>query len=757
MFPTLNFKHIKCPLLRNCRNGPFCLFSHSVISNKRPALPIQSQPKRQVTKAVKNEIQRETKVTKSAIETPLAQPQIPVKTKAQIDPSSRPIIATDINGKVAKDKRQKVLDKIYSEFLRIYANLPISYAHQHAVEQEAFIYKTSTVQSYISKATSIFSRLKKRPIAKHEGDIGLDGEWKETVIETIPLKELKDLVMSNAEQLAHEYPNPTLLNLVNLVEDEPKNQKKKCDRCGTTYIPISNPPQTECNYHWGRLVSRSGERAFSCCQATIGTVGCSQGPHVYKDAQDTELHYKIPFDSAPDGKGKEVVALDCEMGYTLGGFELVRVSIVDWYGNIILDEIVQPLNAIICYNTRFSGIKVIPPGSKTLAQVKQSVYEIIKKDTIIIGHALENDLRQLRVTLPIQSQPKRQVTKAVKNEIQIETKVTKSAIEKPLAQPQIPVKTKAQIDPSSRPIIATDINGKVAKDKRQKVLDKIYSEFLRIYANLPISYAHQHAVEQEAFIYKTSTVQSYISKATSIFSRLKKRPIAKHEGDIGLDGEWKETVIETIPLKELKDLVMSNAEQLAHEYPNPNLLKLVNLVEDEPKNQKKKCDRCGTTYIPISNPPQTECNYHWGRLVSRSGERAFSCCQATIGTVGCSQGPHVYKDAQDTELHYKIPFDSAPDGKGKEVVALDCEMGYTLGGFELVRVSIVDWYGNIILDEIVQPLNAIICYNTRFSGIKVIPPGSKTLAQVKQLVYEIIKKDTIIIGHALENDLRQLR
>lgn len=84
-------------------------------------------------------------------------------------------------------------------------------------------------------------------------------------------------------------------------------------------------------------------------------------------------------------------------------------------------------------------------------------------------------------------------------------------------------------------------------------------------------------------------------------------------------------------------------------------------------------------------------------------------------------------------------------------------MSFTLGGLELVRLSIIDWYGNILLDEIIRPLNEIICHNTRFSGIKEIPPDAKTLSEVKPLMYEIIKKNTIIIGHGLENDLRQLR
>ncbi|KAJ3317080.1 RNA exonuclease 3, partial [Boothiomyces sp. JEL0866] len=332
MFPTLNFKQIKCPLLKNCKNGPFCLFSHSVIQSKRLAVPIQGQSKRLATDS--NSLKKDLRVdvVSSFPQNQLPKSQLKSQTTSskeqqshtplEIDPSSRPIIATDIYGKVPKLKRQKVLDKLYEEFLRIYVNLPKTIAYQHSIKQEEFIYENSTVQSYISKATSIFTRLKKRPIAQHEGDVGIDGEWKETVVENIPITELKELIMSSLDQTGYDYPSPNLLKMKNLEKND--NPKKRCERCSTVFIPIPNPSQTECSYHWGKLVSGSSERAFTCCQSTIGSVGCSQGPHVYKDTNDIDLHSKIHFDSAPEGKGKDVVALDCEMGYTLGGLELVR-------------------------------------------------------------------------------------------------------------------------------------------------------------------------------------------------------------------------------------------------------------------------------------------------------------------------------------------------------------------------------------------------------------------------------------------------
>ena len=90
--------------------------------------------------------------------------------------------------------------------------------------------------------------------------------------------------------------------------------------------------------------------------------------------------------------------MDCEMSYTLGGMECVRVSLVDWFGNTVMDEIVRPLHPIVCFNTRFSGIQSVDNGI-TLEQVHKTLSHIASTKTILLGHSLENDLRCLRVFL----------------------------------------------------------------------------------------------------------------------------------------------------------------------------------------------------------------------------------------------------------------------------------------------------------------------------------------------------------------------
>lgn len=51
------------------------------------------------------------------------------------------------------------------------------------------------------------------------------------------------------------------------------------------------------------------------------------------------------------------------------------------------------------YNTRFSGIteEAHASATETLASIRQSLDILINEDTILIGHALDNDLKTLRM------------------------------------------------------------------------------------------------------------------------------------------------------------------------------------------------------------------------------------------------------------------------------------------------------------------------------------------------------------------------
>lgn len=104
-------------------------------------------------------------------------------------------------------------------------------------------------------------------------------------------------------------------------------------------------------------------------------------------------------DDATDPDAKHLVALDCEMVETRSGSALARVSLVDADGVTLYDSYVKPGERILDYRTQFSGItlEVLAGVYVTLADVQARLLEILTKDSIIVGHSLENDLSALKL------------------------------------------------------------------------------------------------------------------------------------------------------------------------------------------------------------------------------------------------------------------------------------------------------------------------------------------------------------------------
>jgi RNA exonuclease 4 len=110
-----------------------------------------------------------------------------------------------------------------------------------------------------------------------------------------------------------------------------------------------------------------------------------------------------PAAQKQEKKEIEVVAIDCEM---VGihpdgqGNMLARVSIVNSKGETIYDTFVKPTEKVTDYRTPVSGVRFedIEHG-EVFTKVKKEVCQLLK-NKLLVGHALEHDLRVLKISHP---------------------------------------------------------------------------------------------------------------------------------------------------------------------------------------------------------------------------------------------------------------------------------------------------------------------------------------------------------------------
>ena len=327
----------------------------------------------------------------------------------------------------------------------------------------------------------------------------------------------------------------------------------------------------------------------------------------------------------------------------------------------------------------------------------------------------------------------------------------------------------------SDPAVHPSINNNV----RHVPLDVIYKAYKELYASLPdvLSLAARDAEKEELFIAKSSpNAQTYQVSWRQHYARLKKRdPVTSTKEACTLyDLERRKLQLErtarwNAPLSwtELSPLVHKKEELSRWGY-------ITDLPALKPFDQNAlvACSRCTTVFSPKTRT-QYPCISHWGKQVGlfKDGSAAnsadgkvWSCCQAPLGSRGCTTHPcHVRKVSQPGELasiHPFIQLEPFIQGQHMSVVSLDCEMSYTLNGMELVRLTVLDNRDQLVFDVLVRPESEITDFNSRFSGITKemfeMQPTVCFEEAIEMLKY-YVSRTTIIIGHGLENDLNVLR
>jgi hypothetical protein len=213
-----------------------------------------------------------------------------------------------------------------------------------------------------------------------------------------------------------------------------------CDRCKSRFrIFLGRNEQGkltsggQCRYHWARLPRFAADARYECCGNGAGSEPCQTAQsHVFKVTDPKRLASILQFEETPKDKKQPpipAISIDCEMGYTTLGMEMIRLSALSWpKSEELIDVLVRPIGEVLDLNTRFSGVsidqfnKAIPFGSKpeehgdstsedgeleselmkveSPAAARKLLFDKIGHDTALIGHAIDNDLNVLRVIHP---------------------------------------------------------------------------------------------------------------------------------------------------------------------------------------------------------------------------------------------------------------------------------------------------------------------------------------------------------------------
>lgn len=206
--------------------------------------------------------------------------------------------------------------------------------------------------------------------------------------------------------------------------------------------------------------------------------------------------------------------------------------------------------------------------------------------------------------------------------------------------------------------------------------------------------------------------------------------------------------------------------------PKEKLVKFGYIMEipesiESPANERT-CHRCKLEFKLAEVMVPVDCRYHSGKVIKNQlGTRIYQCCGGALGetdTEPCAKAEHhVFYWLGPAELHHANPFKHTSQiwgtRKGSlEAVGIDCEMGYTSRGFELLRITAIDFFsGEEVFDILVRPKGQVLDLNTRWSGIAEIKDEALAFEDAIELLGGILDENTVMVGHGLENDMNSMR
>ncbi|KAI9717682.1 MAG: hypothetical protein M1812_004627 [Candelaria pacifica] len=231
---------------------------------------------------------------------------------------------------------------------------------------------------------------------------------------------------------------------------------EQCDRCKTRFQVFAGRREEDgaltsggrCTYHPGKQVrplkSKTDaikghvESTYSCCSETVGSSsGCTTAnTHVFKVSAPKRLAAVMRFERTLENakvSSGQAVCFDCEMGYTVFGMELIRLTATAWpSGDELMDVLVRPLGEVLDLNSGFSGVfpdhltEAVPYSAsgwqsryqkedggsqaetdnaslmivESPSVARDLLFSFLSPTTPLIGHAIENDLTAARIVHP---------------------------------------------------------------------------------------------------------------------------------------------------------------------------------------------------------------------------------------------------------------------------------------------------------------------------------------------------------------------
>lgn len=194
---------------------------------------------------------------------------------------------------------------------------------------------------------------------------------------------------------------------------------------------------------------------------------------------------------------------------------------------------------------------------------------------------------------------------------------------------------------------------------------------------------------------------------------------------------------------------------------------IMDIPEAIEPSEKRVCRRCNVEFYLKDQLVPTHCMYHSRKSTKRNRERVYECCGSVVGdneSEACtSSSYHVFYWSNPEEMQHFLPFKETqkmfPKNKyALKALGIDCEMGFTTKGFELLRITAIDFFtGEEAIDLLVRPKGEVIDLNTQWSGIAEIKDEAISFEQLIELLGEIMDENTVLIGHGLENDMNAMR